>query len=264
MRPSSEDVANYWNAANDWIQMRGAPRVLLLGVTPELYNLPWPKGTDFMAVDSSQAMIDAVWPGPKDAVRCADWLSSDFPEGSRDIVLCDGGLHLLKHPQEQEELIRFIHHTLSHEGLCIFRLFASPAQKESPDVVIQDLVDGKIGSLDCLKLRLSMSLHKNAEEGVALAQVYDTLIKAVPDLEKLALKIGWPVECILAIKWYEGRKHRYYWVTVEEAIDLFCGYPGGFQLHQLRTAPYELGQRCPTIALQRCSCEKTGEGRRAD
>ena len=69
LRPVAQDIGFYWNAAEKWVRERGAPRVLLLGVTPELYHLPWPKGTDLLAVDRSQAMIETVWPGPKEAVQ---------------------------------------------------------------------------------------------------------------------------------------------------------------------------------------------------
>lgn len=257
MRPSAEDLSNYWDIANEWIQKRGAPRVLLLGVTPELYNLPWPKGTDFLAVDGSQDMIDAVWPGPEDIIRCANWLSLDLPEGSRDIVLCDGGLHLLSYPQGQHEIIRLLRRTLSHEGICIFRLFALPAQRENPDAVVQDLLDRQIGSLDIFKLRLSMSLQSKPGEGVELAQLYNKLVDTAPDLEKLAANIGWPAEHIKIFGYYRDIKYKYYWLTLEQTMDMFCMDPGGFQAHRLKIPSYNLGRRCPTIGMQRCSREKT-------
>ena len=55
LRPSPEDVAGYTRAIQDWIDLHGAPRVLLLGVTPEIYRLPWPAGHDLLAVDHTPA-----------------------------------------------------------------------------------------------------------------------------------------------------------------------------------------------------------------
>jgi len=251
MRPSAEDLANYWDLAGEWIKNRRIPRVLLLGVTPGLYNLPWPQGTEFLAADSSQAMIDTVWPGPRHAARCVDWLSMDLPQGSRDIVLCDGGLQLLKYPR-QRELIRLLHHVLSDDGLCIFRLFVLPSQRETPDAVIRDLWDGKIGGPIALRLRLAMSLQNDVREGVEFGQVYSKLMETVPDMEKFAVMMGWPVESTLTINSYKDLKYRYHLLTLEQTIDLFCLDPGGFQVQQLRTFSYELGQCCPTIALQCC------------
>jgi len=48
LRPSAEDLA-FYRRAGRLTRERGAPRVLLLGVTPELYRLPWPDGTDLLA-----------------------------------------------------------------------------------------------------------------------------------------------------------------------------------------------------------------------
>ena len=64
-KPVEQDIAFYRDAAGEWIKRHGAPKVLILGVTLQLFNLPWPHETNFLAVDSNQAMIDIVWPGRK-------------------------------------------------------------------------------------------------------------------------------------------------------------------------------------------------------
>jgi SAM-dependent methyltransferase len=249
--PSREDLAYCWEAANEWIQRRGSPRVLLLGVTPGLYKLPWPDGTDFLAVDHSQAMIDALWPGPSEAVRCADWLSMGLPEGSRDIVLCDGGVHLLDYPQGQRGLVQVLHRLLSDEGLCVFRLFALPPVRETPDLVIRDLREGRIGNPSALKLRLFMAMHDGPVTGVELGQVFAGLMEAVPDLEAVAARIGWPAEQVLSINNQKDLKCRLHMLTLEETLGLFCADPGAFQLGSVRIPSYELGSCCPTVTLQR-------------
>jgi hypothetical protein len=81
----------------EWIHHYGTPRVLAFGVTPEIYRLRWPKGTNFLAVDHTQAMIGAVWPK---TVQCTEWLALSLPKNSRDI--------------------------LSDNGMCIFRLYVPP------------------------------------------------------------------------------------------------------------------------------------------
>src|SRR5207248_8807639 len=73
LRPCAEDVAIYQSEVDRWSRAHGAPRALILGVTPELYRLRWPAGTDLAAADHTRSMIDAVWPGPRSAVVCADW-----------------------------------------------------------------------------------------------------------------------------------------------------------------------------------------------
>jgi hypothetical protein len=115
-----------------------------------------------------------------------------------------------------------------------------------------DLLEGRISSLNILKLRLGMSLLEGAAEGVELGKVWRLIHEAAPDLEGLAAKIGWSLEHMLAINAYRGSPARYYFVTVDQARDLFCGSPGGFEVRRLQVPSYELGEQCPTIVLQRC------------
>jgi len=225
--------------------------VLLLGVTPEIYHLPWPTGTDFLAVDHTQAMIDTVWPGPEEEVRCTDWLALALPQGSRDLAFCDGGLHLLAYPYDQRRLVRLLRGILSDRGLCILRLYVPPPQGESPDSVLKDLVERRIPNVNILKLRLCMSLQENATEGVALESVWQVIHGAAPNLDEVAVRIGWPAERMLAIEAYRGSTARYHFVSVDQVSELFCGSPGGFEMHRLCVPAYELGDQCPTIVLWR-------------
>ena len=258
LRPSKQDRSFCINAVEEWHRHRGvAPRVLILGVTPDIYRLPWPELTDILAVDRSQPMIDIVWPGPNEAVLCADWLSMALLDNSRDIAFCDGGLHLLSYPQEQQQLVHILRSLLSDKGLCILRLFVPPRQRESPNAVLQDLLEGRISNLNILKLRLAMSLQDCAEKGVELKKVWCTLHEIASDLGGLAEKIGWPAEHMLAVNIYRDSTARYSFVTVDQVCDLFCGSSGGFKLRYLHVPSYELGERCPTIVLQRES--KSGD-----
>ncbi len=249
LRPSMQDMGFCADAIRGWHRQYGAPRVLLLGVTPDIYGLSWPKGTEILAVDRSQAMIDIVWKGPSESVLCADWLDIRLPDGSRDIALCDGGLHLLSYPREQRQLVRVLRRVLAEKGLCLFRLFI-PQQKESPDEVLKDLLEGRIVNLNILKLRLAMSLQENAEKGVELRKIWRA-VHGVADLPALAERIGWPIEHMSAINVYRDSAARYHFVDVDQVIDLFCGGSGGFTLRSIHIPSYELGERCPTIVLQR-------------
>jgi hypothetical protein len=252
LRPSTQDLGFCRDAVREWHRNSGvAPRVLLLGVTPDIYRLPWPEETDILSVDRSQPMIDIVWPGPKESVLCADWLSMALPDNSRNISFCDGGLHLLSYPQEQQQFVQILRSLLSDKGLCIFRLFVPPQQRESPDAVLKDLLEGRISNLNILKLRLAMSLQNRAEQGVELNKVWCAFHEITSDLKGLAEKIGWPVEHMMAINMYRDSTARYSFVTVDQVCDLFCGCSGGFKLRYLHVPSYELGERCPTIVLQR-------------
>jgi hypothetical protein len=249
--PSAQDIAYCWEMASEWIRERGAPRALLLGITPAFCTPPWPKGTDLLAVDFSQTMIDTMWPGPKEAALCANWLSMDLPKGSRDIALCDGGLPLLDYPQGQHDVVRILHRVLSDEGLCIFRTFVLPSQRETPDLVIRDFCHGKIGDLSSLVFRLNMSMQKDPEQGIVFGRVYEA-IAAIPDLDKLLAELGWSPEHLTLINRCKGIESQCHFLTLEQTIDLFCSDPGGFRVLGVHTPSDDLGQRCPTVTLQRC------------
>ncbi len=251
LRPAAQDVEFCLSAVREWAGAGRAPRVLLLGVTPELYHLPWPAGTDILAADRSQSMIDCVWPGPREAALCSDWRTLALADGSRDIALCDGGLHLLKYPEEQRQLAMLLNRVLSDGGLCILRLYVPPASRESPGAVLSDLLQARIPNMSNLKLRLGMSLQETASEGVELAAVWRALKDAAPDLARLASDVGWPLEETLAINAYRDSGDRYCFVSVHEATDLFCTSPGGFDLRQVCVPTYELGAQCPTLVLRK-------------
>ena len=251
LRPSQEDLRFSEEAIAAWRGQGAPPRVLLLGVTPELYALPWREGTDFLAVDRTMAAIEAVWPGPREAVRCEDWLEMRLPAASRDIVLCDGGLNLLAYPEEQQQLASILREVLAEAGLCILRLFVRPAEKETRDAVLADLMEGRIPNMNVLKLRLWAALQESPSQGVELHTVWRTVQGAAGNLEELASRVGWPLEETLFINAYRGSKTRYWLGTVDEVAKIFCQKVGGFELASMHVPSYERARQCPTVVLRR-------------
>jgi SAM-dependent methyltransferase len=251
LRPQAEDIRGYQEAIARRPRASAPPRVLLLGVTPEIYHLRWPAGTDFQATDRAQAMIDNVWPGSPAAARCEDWTALSLPDRSRDLVFCDGGLHLLPYPEGQAALVRSLARVLAPAGLCILRLFVPPAAPEAPEAVLRDLSAGRIPDTNLLKLRLGMALQKQPRDGVRLADVWNAFHEAEPDAERLAARGGWPAEEVRAIEAYRGSESRYHFVSVDEERALFCARPGGFEAVSVRVPAYRLGERCPMLTLRR-------------
>jgi hypothetical protein len=206
-------------------------------------------------VDYSQAMIDFHWQGPKEKVHCANWLSFKLPPDSQDIVLCDGGLQTLSYPQEQKKLISTLRSVLSDQGLCVFRLFTLPTLPDTPEAVLEDLLSGRIINCNIFKIRLSMALQRNPEEGVVLGDVYKRAREAVPDFEKLASKIGWTTEHMMTINNYRELDCRFNYLTVDQTVDLFCREPGGFSVGRIQYPSYEPLGRCPTLSVHCCPQE---------
>lgn len=251
LRPSPEDEREYSRVVLDWSHSHGSPRALILGVTPELHGLPWPAGTDLKALDHTQAMIDALWPGPKDAALRGEWTDILLPAGSVDLVLCDGGLHLLSYPSQQRAMVRSLKRILVVGGLFVVRLFVPPAQRETVDAVLRDLASGTIPNLNVLKLRLGMALQQSATEGVELHDVWSALQAQFPDFEGLAHRLGWDLAHLQAIDTYRNCRSRYHFVSVEAAQAMFCDDEAGFELVSVHTRSYALGERCPIVVFRK-------------
>lgn len=260
LRPIAADLAVFERAIKKWSDdEQRAPRGLILGVTPELYRLHWPTGSRVAAVDHTQAMIDALWPGPKGDAHRGEWTELPFDEAAFDVVLCDGGFHLLDHPNGQLRLVQQGARVLSNGGLFVLRLFVPPAVRESPAQVLQALDSGNIPNLNVLKLRLGMALQENEQAGVALHGVWDTLRTAQPDFPALAARLGWQLPHLQAIDSYRNSPNHYHFVSTQLACQLFCQKPGGFTLVTTQTCTYELGERCPIVVLRRQPREAAGE-----
>jgi SAM-dependent methyltransferase len=252
LRPQPQDTGFFQGALEAWAATsQKAPRALILGVTPELYNLNWPDGTDLIAIDHTRSMIDCVWPGDPEAALNADWRDMPLEAQSRDIAMCDGGFHLLSYPLGQQQLVQSLSRVLAPGGIFVVRLFVPPATEEAPDAVLNDLLQGEISSLNIFKLRLGMSLQKDPQQGTELKTVWETLHQTAPDLGKLAAKIGWTREHIEAINTYKDSPNKYCFVPVDTVCDLFCSKPGGFGLQSMHVPTYELAERCPSLVFRR-------------
>jgi SAM-dependent methyltransferase len=248
--PSPDDLAFSADFIARWSRAHGAPRAMILGVTPQLYHLPWPAGTDLIAVDNSPAMIEKVWPGPPAAAILADWLTMDMPEGSRDIALTDGGLNMLSYPHGMTALFRSLHAILAPGGLFLARMYARPENPAPLDAVVADLNQGRIANLSILKTLLWMAIQGSPEEGVAVADVWEFFHRFEPDLDALAARIGWDPEQLRTLGTYRNSGNRYHFFSEDELRDVYSEV-GGFRLDCVRSSSYDHGVSCPTVVLRR-------------
>src|SRR5262249_23614697 len=104
LRPSSNDLRRYEQLLADFIATGSirSSTVLLLGVTPDVVGMKWPPATRLLAVDSSQSMIQALWPKDNDSARvvCADWRQLPFRKASFQAVMGDGVLNTVRYPAD--------------------------------------------------------------------------------------------------------------------------------------------------------------------
>jgi SAM-dependent methyltransferase len=251
LRPAAQDVAAYRAAIEEWRATAGTePTILLLGVTPEICELPLAPGARVIAVDKSADMIAAVWPGPRragDAAVRAEWRSLPLADGSVDLVFADGSLCLLPYPAGHAAVCAELRRVLRPGGRWVMRCFVHPVEKESVAAVLEDLRAGLIGGVSVLKWRLNMALQADPAEGVTLARAWKVIHAAWPDLGALAERTGWPLNRVRLLEAYRDNPTIYGYPTLAEHRTLLLR--GGFEVMRIFTPDYELGDRCPTLVL---------------
>jgi SAM-dependent methyltransferase len=249
LKPHSEDLDTYDELLATFPQQDGPLRALLLGVTPELYFLLARRNALVLAIDHTQAMISAVWPGSPSEVLCAQWQKMPLPSTSYDLAFCDGGFHLQTYPHQQDSLAEELGRVIVPGGIVAFRLFVPPRQPESRTAVLEALLTGQIPNLNVLKLRLGMALQDEPSSGVRLGDVYREVAAIEPSLSSLAERLGWPLQHLSAIETYRDSPIRYHFVNEAQVVESFRH--GGFHLVCLRYHHYELGDRCPIAVFRR-------------
>lgn len=222
-----------------------------MGVTPELALMSWPANTRLIGIDRNQAMVDNVWPrnrlSESAKAICGDWLSTNLPDDSIDVVAGDGCFTLLSYTEHYEKFLQEVRRVLKSEGWFIIRLFCRPEQKENPADVYNNLLDGKIGNFHVFKWRLAMALHGTLEEGVVVGEIWDWWNNQNVKVESLANKFGWQKESIETINNYKHSTAHYTFPTFKEISNLISQY---FDILAYHHMSYELGERCPLFKLR--------------
>jgi SAM-dependent methyltransferase len=254
LRPSPQDIGFTSAAVEEWLRntRRNDPTALVLGVTSELCSLPMGRSSRVIAVDQSPDMIRALWPAGMDARReviRADWRRLPLQEATVDLVLADGSLSALPFPSGYLELWAELRRVLRSGGQCVVRCFTQTAKRETVEAVFEDLSRGLIGNFHALKLRLAMALQPDAEAGVVVGRVWETLHAAWPEFGLLAKRFGWPEAEVRTIEAYREVGMRNTFPTLAQYLHLLQA--AGFSAVKVLTPTYELGERCPTLALER-------------
>lgn len=255
LRPCEEDVCiieEMFAAEPELFGAAAKKRAWLLGITPEIATLRWPRDVELIAIERVQAMIDLVWPGDTDrrSAICADWLDAPIPDQSVDLAIGDGCLTAVGYPDELSRLLASVHRCLRCDGYLMLRLFCRPDIAETPDAVIAALQSGAIGSFHAFKWRLAMAVQgMDDAPDVAVDAVWQTWDAARVDTKVLAESRAWPQEQFNTIEFYRGSAARYNFMRYDETIRHL--QHAGFDLVATRSGSYELAERCPHVLLRK-------------
>lgn len=248
LRPATTDIEYL---ATTMRRFRPEPETaLLLGVTPEIAEMAWEPGCQLVAVDKSEGMVRAIWPGDTARRRAvvADWFALDVPEAPFDVVVGDGVFTLLEFPDGYARLARALGVLVRPGGLLSLRLFCRVEPAEALEQVMNDTFAGRVGNFNVFKWRLAMALQGNATGGVRLADVYRAFIEHTGGAAALASRTGWPEAIIGSIEGYRDIDERYSYSTEREVERCLAQ---DFQLMETWHPSYELGDRCPHLSFRR-------------
>lgn len=251
LRPCREDHQLMEQIIHEVASKNGGLSALVLGVTPEMARLNWPNGTELLAVDKSQNMIDKVWPGypnPGEGVLCANWLNLPLEKHSRDMAVSDGPFGVLRYPHEYSGVLKQLRIILKPGGFFAFRIFVRPVKPEKASDVYEAALNGKIGNFHVFKLRLLMAMQANSETGVRTGDVWEEWQQNGPGNKTIAEKCGWPIEQVQTIEAYRGQKDIYSFPTLAEIQEILPD--NHFEILNCSIPTYELGERCPTITCK--------------
>jgi SAM-dependent methyltransferase len=258
LRPAAEDI-EYLRASVARLVSAPAPAeptparsALLLGVTPEIAELAWQPPHRLVAVDKSEGMVNAVWPGDTPTRRAivGDWLALELAEAPFDLVVGDGIFSLFDFPAGYARLAAALARVVKPGGLLSVRLFCRPEPSESLEQVFQALFAGRIGNFHIFKWRLAMALQGDATRGVRLADIWTAFCERGGSVTEVAARAGWPEPVVGTIEGYRGVEERYSFSTAREVAG---GLASAFELVETWQPSYELGERCPHLSFRRRS-----------
>lgn len=251
LHPGSEDRKFMEDIIHTWAPKDGHLNALILGVTPQMAYLDWPVGTDLLAVDHSQQMIDRVWPGfpnPGEGALCANWLDLPLENNSRNLVVSDAPFGVLPYPNIYKKLLQSVRNVLTSNGIFAFRIFILPDQTEPLEQIFWEAREGKIGNFHAFKLRLLMAMQPDTETGVCIGDVWDYWVKKRINYHELANQTGWPIGHLETMKAYKNQTDTYHFPT----FGMFRSLMKNENFKEIRffRPEYELGDRCPTFVYR--------------
>lgn len=229
------------------------PVVLVLGATLEL-GARWP-GARVVAVDHTEAMLRHLWAGGAGSAALGEWLALPVATASVDVAVCDGGLHLVDDLDRQRALLAEVGRVLRPGGRFVLRLFGRGEDREveTPAGVLAALARGAVPDAHQLKLRLWLALAgvDPAARPIAVADVWDLLVDAHPDLDALSARLGWPPGALASFSSYDGAPDRYWFVPFDHVVGWAVDDEGAFELVERTNGAGPIGDCCPTIVLER-------------
>lgn len=259
LKPSVEDGELMLAAVMPALNSRPAARIGVLGVTPEVVQLPWPKGVSLDAFDHSSAMISTVWQpnaNIQSTATQAEWQNLALKDNALNIIVGDNSLGALPALGDYPEVLQELARVLAPDGIICLRAFIRPATPEALDTVASDALAGKIRSFHALKWRVAMTLSEAPDFSVAVQDIHAAFEAIFTDRHTLAQAGQWPLEVINTIDAYKDAPTSFTFPTLQALQDQCTPW---FNCRDISYGHYELAERCPTITWRLNATVSNGE-----
>ncbi len=125
-RPSVNEQQIYSKFLGEAAERGDDPKMIVLGVTPELRKLGHKHGYQVTCVDFSPMFITAMdilmgEEGEKDIIVRCNWLETPLPRGQYDVVVGDGSMNMVE-LKDWERLLKIVHDLLKPGGYFVTRI----------------------------------------------------------------------------------------------------------------------------------------------
>lgn len=244
--PSLQDGMFMREFAGLALERNGAePRLLVLGVTPEVIQLDWPLAAHVVAVDSSAAMIASTWRPHKSlrsSVVCARWQDMPVPSAAFDAVVGDGSLNALPSLDDYGPVLRQVARTLKPGGVFVLRCFVKPDDIETPEHVLAQARAGAFPTTAAFRMRFAFAVT-GTDGSIGLAHMRGVFNALVPDRDDLAAATGWPRDHIDRVDADKDSGVKLTFPTQSQFVALAKPF---FELESSMRGTYLLSDQCPT------------------
>lgn len=247
--PSREDAAFMREWTSPILEKTPVPRVLVLGVTPEIVKLAWPPGAHIVGIDSSPAMIASLWQRNASAlshVACARWQLMPLKDAQFDAVVGDGSLNALSSLEEYGKVLGEVSRVLKPEGALVLRCFVRPPHAETPERVLFKAMEGQLPTTAAFRLRFAFAVA-DADGSIGLAALHDAFNALVPDRDALARITGWPRQDIDRVDTDKGSRVRLTFPTQSQLVSLSEPI---FRIEVSARGTYTQAEHCPTFLFR--------------
>lgn len=247
LKPAEEDIQRIIKISKPILEKQDNPKIVTLGITPELVSIPFVKGAIY-SFDASEDMIKNIYrPNEKlpSFVQEAYWQELSLEDNSIDLILGDGSLNALPEKNIYFEVLKELSRTLKKDGKIIIRVFCRPDVSDFFNEIKEDVLSKKITNFHALKWKIAMAL--NFDFSVPVKDIYMMFNYLFPDREKLSIESGWSLDVINTIDAYKDSSVKYTFPTLNEITEIFSDY---FDIENIFFSSYELGERTPTFVLK--------------